>query len=101
LCGREWRDYNANRRRKSTVVELRLDPAGGLHSKMPASLRSAPSMTARNTAILAVIVGMTSLHAAAISKQQADLFTRKVAQIVVQGDGPAPANAAAGSRRTQ
>jgi hypothetical protein len=43
-------------------------------------------MTARTAAILGVVAALTSVEAAAISKQQADLFSRKVAQIVVQGD---------------
>src|SRR5438876_11723929 len=44
------------------------------------------SMTARRAAIFGLTVAVTSLDAAAISKQQADLFSRKIAQIVVQGD---------------
>lgn len=43
-------------------------------------------MTARIVAIIAVLVAVASVDAASISKQQADLFSRKVAQIVVQGD---------------
>jgi hypothetical protein len=43
-------------------------------------------MTARTAAIFSVAVALTSVEAASISKQQADLFSRKVAQIVVQGD---------------
>jgi len=43
-------------------------------------------MTARTAVILGIIFAVGSLEAAAISKQQADLFSRKVAQIVVQGD---------------
>jgi hypothetical protein len=43
-------------------------------------------MTARTAAIFGVVVALTSVEAASISKQQADLFSRKVAQIVVQGD---------------
>ena len=43
-------------------------------------------MTARTAAIFSVAVALTSVEAATISKQQADLFSRKVAQIVVQGD---------------
>lgn len=43
-------------------------------------------MTARTAAIFGVVVAVTSVGAASISKQQADLFSRKVAQIVVQGD---------------
>ena len=34
-----------------------------------------------------MILAIATLDATAISKQQADLFSRKVAQIVVQGDG--------------
>ena len=45
-------------------------------------------MTARTAAILAVLAAIATLDAADISKQQADLFSRKVAQIVVQGDTP-------------
>ena len=43
-------------------------------------------MTARRAAIFGLILAVTSLDAAAISKQQADLFSQKIAQIVVQGD---------------
>jgi len=43
-------------------------------------------MTARRAAIFGVILTVTSLEAAALSKQQADLFSRKLAQSVVQGD---------------
>jgi len=43
-------------------------------------------MTARTAAIVGVVVALTSVEAASISKQQADVFSRKVAQIVVQGD---------------
>ena len=43
-------------------------------------------MTARTASILGVIFAVASLEAAAISKQQADLFSRKLAQIAVQGD---------------
>ena len=43
-------------------------------------------MTARTAAIFGVVVALTSVEAASISKQQADLFSRKVAQIVGQGD---------------
>jgi hypothetical protein len=43
-------------------------------------------MTARTAAIFGVVAALTSVEAASISKQQADLFSRKVAQIVVQGD---------------
>jgi hypothetical protein len=41
----------------------------------------------RIAAIFGVILAIATLDAAAISKQQADVFSRKVAQIVVQGDG--------------
>ena len=43
-------------------------------------------MTARTAAMVGVVVALTSVEAASISKQQADVFSRKVAQIVVQGD---------------
>ena len=43
-------------------------------------------MTARTAAIFGLILAVASLDAAAISKQQADLFSQKIAQIVVQGD---------------
>ena len=43
-------------------------------------------MTARTAAIFGLILTVASLEAAAISKQQADLFSQKLAQIVVQGD---------------
>jgi hypothetical protein len=43
-------------------------------------------MTARTAAILAVLAAVTTLESASISQQQADLFSKKVAQIVVQGD---------------
>ena len=43
-------------------------------------------MTARTAAICGLILTVTSLEAAAVSKQQADLFSQKLAQIVVQGD---------------
>src|SRR5437870_4024850 len=64
-----------------------------LHSK---SQHRRNRMTARTTAILALILAVASLEAAAISKQQADLFSKKVAQIVVQGD----AAQKPGTRRT-
>ena len=44
-------------------------------------------MTRRSAVIFGVVLALTTLEAAAISKQQADVFSRKVAQIVVQGDG--------------
>jgi hypothetical protein len=53
-------------------------------------------MTARTAAICGLILTVTSLEAAAVSKQQADLFSQKLAQIVVQGD----AAQKAGTRRT-
>jgi hypothetical protein len=53
-------------------------------------------MTPRAAAICGLILTVTSLEAAAVSKQQADLFSQKLAQIVVQGDA-APK---AGTRRT-
>ena len=53
-------------------------------------------MTARAAAICGLIFTVTSLEAAAVSKQQADLFSRKLAQIVVQGD----AAQKPGARRT-
>ena len=43
-----------------------------------------------------LILTVTSLEAAALSKQEADLFSRKLAQIVVQGD----AAQKPGTRRT-
>ena len=43
-------------------------------------------MNARDAAICGLILTVTSLEAAAVSKQEADLFSRKLAQIVVQGD---------------
>jgi hypothetical protein len=43
-------------------------------------------MTRRTAAIFGVVLALTSVEAASISKQQADVFSRKVAQIVVQGD---------------
>ena len=43
-------------------------------------------MTARTAAIFGAVLAVASVEAAAISKQQADVFSRKVAQIVVQGD---------------
>ena len=43
-------------------------------------------MTVKTATILAVLVAIASVHAATLSKQQADLFSRKVQQIVVQGD---------------
>ena len=51
----------------------------------------------RIAAIFGVILAIATLDAAAISKQQADLFSRKVAQIVVQGDGVQKA----GTKKTQ
>ncbi len=53
-------------------------------------------MTARAAAIGGLILTVISLDAAAVSKQQADLFSRKLAQIVVQGD----AAQKPGTRRT-
>ena len=53
-------------------------------------------MNARDAAICGLILTVTSLEAAAVSKQQADLFSRKLAQIVVQGD----AAQKPGTRRT-
>ena len=43
-------------------------------------------MTARIAATFGVVLALATVEAASISKQQADLFSRKVAQIVVQGD---------------
>jgi len=43
-------------------------------------------MNARDAAICGLILSVASLEAAALSKQEADLFSRKLAQIVVQGD---------------
>jgi hypothetical protein len=53
-------------------------------------------MTARIAVILAVVFAWVALDAATVSKQQADLFSRKLAQIVVQADSPQKA----GTRRT-
>jgi hypothetical protein len=53
-------------------------------------------MNARDAAICGLILTVTSLEAAALSKQEADLFSRKLAQIVVQGD----AAQKPGTRRT-
>ena len=53
-------------------------------------------MNARDAAICGLILTVTSLEAAALSKQEADLFSRKLAQIVVQGD----AAQKPGNRRT-
>lgn len=43
-------------------------------------------MTARIATISAVLLALATLEAATLSKQQADLFSRKVQQIVVQAD---------------
>jgi hypothetical protein len=43
-------------------------------------------MTRRIAAMSGVVLALATVDAASISKQQADLFSRKVAQIVVQGD---------------
>ncbi len=43
-------------------------------------------MTRRIAAIFGVVLALATVDAASISKQQADLFSRKIAQIVVQGD---------------
>jgi len=53
-------------------------------------------MNARDAAICGLILTVVSLEAAAVSKQEADLFSRKLAQIVVQGD----AAQKPGTRRT-
>ena len=53
-------------------------------------------MNARDAAICGLILTVASLEAAAVSKQEADLFSRKLAQIVVQGD----AAQKPGTRRT-
>ena len=53
-------------------------------------------MNARDAAICGLILTVASLEAAALSKQEADLFSRKLAQIVVQGD----AAQKPGTRRT-
>src|SRR5512132_2268690 len=44
------------------------------------------NMTARIASISGVVLVLATVEAAAISKQQADLFSQKVAQIVVQAD---------------
>src|SRR5947207_11624402 len=54
-----------------------------LNSKSQPGVRS---MTRRIAAISGVVLALATVDAASISKQQADLFSRKVAQIVVQGD---------------
>jgi hypothetical protein len=54
-------------------------------------------MHARIVAIFGVVLALATIEAASISKQQADLFSRKVAQIVVQGDGVQKP----GTRKTQ
>jgi len=43
-------------------------------------------MTARTATIAGVVLALATVEAATLSKQQADLFSRKVQQIVVQGD---------------
>ncbi|HTI40594.1 MAG TPA: hypothetical protein VL693_02120 [Vicinamibacterales bacterium] len=43
-------------------------------------------MTARIATIAGVVLALATVEAATLSKQQADLFSRKVQQIVVQGD---------------
>lgn len=43
-------------------------------------------MTARIATFSGVLLALATLQAATLSKQQADLFSRKVQQIVVQGD---------------
>jgi len=43
-------------------------------------------MSPRSAAIFGVVLALATVEAASISKQQADLFSRKVAQIVVQSD---------------
>ena len=53
-------------------------------------------MNSRDAAIFGLILTVASLEAAALSKQEADLFSRKLAQIVVQGD----AAQKPGNRRT-
>ena len=53
-------------------------------------------MNARDAAICGLILTVASLEASAVSKQEADLFSRKLAQIVVQGD----AAQKPGTRRT-
>src|SRR3954467_12824379 len=45
------------------------------------------SMSPRSAAIFGVVLALATVEAASISKKQADLFSRKVAQIVVQADG--------------
>ena len=44
-------------------------------------------MTLRTASIFGVVLAVASLEAAALSKKDADLFSKKVAQIMVQGEG--------------
>jgi hypothetical protein len=44
-------------------------------------------LTSRSGAIFGLILALAPLQAASVSKQQADFFSRKVEQIVVQGSG--------------
>ena len=52
--------------------------------------------TSRPGAILGLILTLAPLQAADVSKQQADVFARKIEQIIVQGTGAQPP----GARRT-
>jgi hypothetical protein len=54
------------------------------------------SRTLRSGAIFGLILALAPLQAASVSKQQADVFSRKVEQIVVQGNSQQKA----GARRT-
>jgi hypothetical protein len=53
-------------------------------------------MNARIAAIIGVVVALATVDAASISKQQADLFSRKIAQIAGQAEG----NQKPGTKRT-
>ena len=53
-------------------------------------------LTSRSATIFGLILAFASLHGAADSKQQADVFSRKVEQIIVQGNGAQKS----GARRT-
>ena len=53
-------------------------------------------MNARIAAIIGVVVALGTVDAASISKQQADLFSRKIAQIAGQAEG----NQKPGTKRT-
>ena len=50
-------------------------------------------LSSRSGAIFGLILALAPLQAASVSKQQADLFSGKIAQIVSQGGGPRPSAA--------